>query len=178
MSDEDSTVLIDVLIISFLFLGPLLTVLVFNRIRRNRWREEDRKWAAAAAERTKAQEDAARKAQAEERARSERQRKNHEEDARARAKEQARQRDSERERNEKSKPQGQRPGEPPWHEILGVDADATAEEVKRAWRRLIAQYHPDKVSGLAPEIQVIAQERSREINGAYDAFKNQQRNKS
>jgi hypothetical protein len=33
---------------------------------------------------------------------------------------------------------------PPWV-ILGVDRDASAEDIKKAWKRLAAQYHPDMV---------------------------------
>lgn len=45
-------------------------------------------------------------------------------------------------------PQPQRPPSPPrrppW-EVLGVDANASIEDVKRAYRKLAAQYHPDTV---------------------------------
>ena len=41
--------------------------------------------------------------------------------------------------------------------------------VKSAYRRLIAQYHPDKVATLAPEFRALAEEKSKELNAAYDA---------
>ncbi|KAF1686672.1 hypothetical protein B1992_07130 [Pseudoxanthomonas broegbernensis] len=54
----------------------------------------------------------------------------------------------------------------PWAE-LGVDADASDEEIEQAYRRLISQYHPDKVAGAAPELRAQAEQRSRAINAAY-----------
>lgn len=40
-------------------------------------------------------------------------------------------------------------GPPPW-EVLGVSPDATVQEVKKAYRRKAAEYHPDHVSPSAP----------------------------
>ena len=49
--------------------------------------------------------------------------------------------------------------------ILGVNDTATESEISAAYRRLAQMYHPDKVVGLAPEFQVLAD--TREINAAY-----------
>ena len=57
----------------------------------------------------------------------------------------------------------------PWYDVLKVPPTAGAEEVKAAYRRLIAQYHPDKVATLAPEFRALAEEKSKELNAAYDA---------
>ncbi len=51
--------------------------------------------------------------------------------------------------------------------ILGLSSSSDANEVKQAYHALIAQYHPDKVSSLAPEFQKLANERSKKINWAY-----------
>jgi molecular chaperone DnaJ len=51
-----------------------------------------------------------------------------------------------------------------YYEVLGVDRSATVEEVKRAYRRLARQYHPD-VSD-APD----AETRFKEINEAYQVL--------
>jgi DnaJ like chaperone protein len=56
---------------------------------------------------------------------------------------------------------------------LGVSPDATPAEIKRAYRKLISQNHPDKLAarGLPESMRAVAEERSREINAAYDLIK-------
>jgi hypothetical protein len=51
--------------------------------------------------------------------------------------------------------------------LLGVDQGADPEEVKRAFRREIARYHPDKVQHLGQEFQEIAATRAAELTEAY-----------
>ena len=53
---------------------------------------------------------------------------------------------------------------------LGVTPDSSAAEIKRAYRKLISQNHPDKLAarGLPESMRAVAEERSREINSAYD----------
>jgi DnaJ-domain-containing protein 1 len=55
----------------------------------------------------------------------------------------------------------------PWHVTLGVSPNASADEIKAAYRQLIAQYHPDKVAQLGPELQDLATQMSAHINAAY-----------
>ena len=52
--------------------------------------------------------------------------------------------------------------------MLGVDPAASQAEIDSAYRRLISQYHPDKVAGAAPELREAAERKAREINAAYD----------
>ena len=54
---------------------------------------------------------------------------------------------------------------------LGVTRDATDAEIDLAYRRLISQYHPDKVAGAAPELRAAAEKKARQINAAYDRIK-------
>jgi DnaJ like chaperone protein len=56
---------------------------------------------------------------------------------------------------------------------LGIKETATDAEVKRAYRKLVGQYHPDKLvsRGLPDEMMEKAKTRVREINGAYDQIK-------
>ena len=72
------------------------------------------------------------------------------------------------------------PGAPPTRQrlddayaALGVSPEASDSEVKRAYRRLMSQNHPDKLAarGLPESMREIAEERSREINTAYDLIK-------
>jgi len=57
---------------------------------------------------------------------------------------------------------------PTWYEILEVSPLATIDEIKSSYKRKILMYHPDKVSSLGPELNEIAQQKSKEINSAYD----------
>jgi DnaJ like chaperone protein len=59
------------------------------------------------------------------------------------------------------------------HTALGVTPQTPAAEIKRAYRKLISQNHPDKLAarGLPESMRAVAEERSREINSAYDLIK-------
>jgi hypothetical protein len=50
---------------------------------------------------------------------------------------------------------------------LGLSGSPSAEELSAAYRHLARMYHPDKVAGLAPEFQELAERRMKEINAAY-----------
>jgi DnaJ like chaperone protein len=56
---------------------------------------------------------------------------------------------------------------------LGVTPDTDAAAIKRAYRKLISQNHPDKLAarGLPESMRAVAEERSRELNSAYDLIK-------
>ena len=56
-----------------------------------------------------------------------------------------------------------------------LTSDASEAEVERAYRRLIAQYHPDRLGGVAPEIRQQAEDKAREINAAYERIQKQRR---
>lgn len=59
------------------------------------------------------------------------------------------------------------------YRVLDVSDKAPDGEVKRAYRRLISQHHPDKLvsRGLPEEMMKMAEEKSREITAAYDIIK-------
>ncbi len=50
-----------------------------------------------------------------------------------------------------------------YYEVLGVGKDASADEIKKAFRRLAVQHHPDKEGG--------SEEKFKEINEAYEVLK-------
>ena len=56
---------------------------------------------------------------------------------------------------------------------LGVTPESAPAQIKRAYRKLISQNHPDKLAarGLPESMRAVAEERSREINSAYDVIK-------
>jgi hypothetical protein len=51
--------------------------------------------------------------------------------------------------------------------LLGVTPASNRDEIKRAFRREISRYHPDKVQHLGPEFQEIAATRASELTAAY-----------
>lgn len=59
--------------------------------------------------------------------------------------------------------------------VLGVESSASDAEVKKAYRRLMSKYHPDKLasSGMPENMRTVAKERVREIRKAYDRIKAQ-----
>ncbi len=54
---------------------------------------------------------------------------------------------------------------------LGLTAEATDAEIDLAYRRLMSQYHPDKLTGAAPELRQQAEKKARALNAAYDRIK-------
>jgi DnaJ-domain-containing protein 1 len=61
------------------------------------------------------------------------------------------------------------------YETLGLAPDASDSDVEQAYRRLMSQYHPDKVSGAAEEIRALAETRAQSINTAYEAILRERR---
>lgn len=59
------------------------------------------------------------------------------------------------------------------YEALGVTADASDADIKKTYRKLMSQYHPDKLmgQGFPEEMIKSATERSQEIQAAYDLIK-------
>jgi hypothetical protein len=53
------------------------------------------------------------------------------------------------------------------YEILGVEPTADADTIKKAFRKEIARYHPDKVIHLGQEFQDMAASRAAELTVAY-----------
>lgn len=56
------------------------------------------------------------------------------------------------------------------YKVLGVSKDASDAEVKKAYRRLMSQHHPDKLmsKGLPPEMIKMATEKTQRIKSAYE----------
>lgn len=82
-----------------------------------------------------------------------------------------RNRNQERERRDRGATQREAPNRTPY-EILGVSPYATAEEIRRAYKKKALENHPDRTAGLGEEYRHLAEKRMKEINGAYEALKN------
>ena len=52
------------------------------------------------------------------------------------------------------------------YQVLGVAPDATDDEVKRAYRKLALEHHPDKVAALGEDVRRAAEKKFQEINQA------------
>ncbi|KRA53614.1 hypothetical protein ASD77_02780 [Pseudoxanthomonas sp. Root65] len=57
------------------------------------------------------------------------------------------------------------------YRVLDLTSDASDAEIDQAYRRLISQYHPDKMAGAAEDLRDHAEQKAREINAAYDRIK-------
>jgi DnaJ like chaperone protein len=64
------------------------------------------------------------------------------------------------------------------YKALGVTADSSDQEIKRAYRKLMSQYHPDKLmgQGVPEDMIAVATEQTKEIQLAYDLIKNHRDN--
>src|SRR5690606_42011839 len=60
-----------------------------------------------------------------------------------------------------------------YYAVLGVPKNATAEEIKKAYRRLARKYHPDANAGGDPETTA----KFKEISEAYDVLSDPKRRK-
>lgn len=61
--------------------------------------------------------------------------------------------------------------------VLGVEPSASDDAVKKAYRKLMSRYHPDKLvsQGLPEEMQNIAKEKAQKISAAYDLIEKSRR---
>lgn len=59
------------------------------------------------------------------------------------------------------------------YQVLGVSSDASDETVKKAYRKLVSENHPDKLAskGLPESMRAMAEEKTRDITTAYDRIK-------
>ena len=53
------------------------------------------------------------------------------------------------------------------YSVLNVPRNASPEEIKNAYRKLVNKYHPDKVFHLGEEFRKLAEKRFKEIEEAY-----------
>ncbi len=56
------------------------------------------------------------------------------------------------------------------YDVLGVGPSASEAEIKAAYHRELARYHPDKVAHLGEELQILARAKTNEIMDAYQSL--------
>lgn len=59
------------------------------------------------------------------------------------------------------------------YKILGINSNATDDEVKKAYREMAKKYHPDKVAYLGEDVRKSAEQKLQEVNDAYEKIKKQ-----
>lgn len=71
-------------------------------------------------------------------------------------------------------PPSARPSDVDPYAVLGIERGANDSDVKRAYRKLMSQHHPDKLGSDVPdELKRRAESRAREINAAYEHIKSE-----
>jgi DnaJ like chaperone protein len=69
-------------------------------------------------------------------------------------------------------PPSPRPSQVDPYAVLGIERGASEHDIKRAYRKLISQHHPDKLGSDVPdELKRRAEDRAREIIAAYERIK-------
>lgn len=61
-----------------------------------------------------------------------------------------------------------------YYKILGVSKDASEDDIKKAFRKLSLEWHPDKHSGESEEKRKAAEEKFKDITEAYDVLKDKE----
>jgi len=54
-----------------------------------------------------------------------------------------------------------------WYAVLGLPESASIEEVRKAYKALIKQNHPDRVHDMSPALRTLAESETKLINAAY-----------
>lgn len=57
------------------------------------------------------------------------------------------------------------------YKVLGLDKNATDQELKKAYRKMAVEHHPDKVASLGEQYQKAAKEKFQKIQDAYETIK-------
>lgn len=61
------------------------------------------------------------------------------------------------------------------YKILGISSDSSEAQLKKAYKKLMSQHHPDKLmsQGLPPELMDVAKQKTQDIQAAYELIRKQ-----
>ena len=59
------------------------------------------------------------------------------------------------------------------YKILEIDKSASNDEVKKAYRKMIKKYHPDKLKDVSDDIINMAKQKFQSVKDAYDHIRQQ-----
>ena len=62
------------------------------------------------------------------------------------------------------------------YEVLGITPKTPLSAVKKEYKKLMSKYHPDLVNHLGPELKEFAEEKSKEIQAAYQNILDEKNN--
>ena len=62
-----------------------------------------------------------------------------------------------------------------YYEVLGIDKNASESEIKKAYRKMAMQYHPDKFANATDKEKEEAEHKFKEINDAYQVLSDSQK---
>lgn len=57
-----------------------------------------------------------------------------------------------------------------YYDILEVPQSASSEEIKKAYRHLAQEFHPDKLTGIPPKVAKLAEEKFNDVQEAYEVL--------
>ena len=60
------------------------------------------------------------------------------------------------------------------YKVLEVDKNASVNDIKKAYRKMVKKYHPDKLIHLGKEHQKGAEEKFRQVQAAYEQIQKEQ----
>ena len=63
-----------------------------------------------------------------------------------------------------------------YYEVLGVDKNASENDIKKAYRKAAMKYHPDKFANATDAEKKDAEEKFKEINEAYQVLSDNEKN--
>ena len=62
-----------------------------------------------------------------------------------------------------------------YYDILGIQKNASESEIKKAYRKLAAKYHPDRQQNKSDKEKKEAEEKFKEVTRAYEVLSDSQK---